>query len=93
MIWALLLGQVLLVAVAAKAIGNYDEFASNGLTSSFWAIIMGMAFNAAGLQAAKEVVSGEFFIKIGVTLMAMDLSRIAAVGLPGLVRQVQSLTI
>lgn len=78
-------GLVLLVAVAAKAIGGYEVFAKNGLTSSFWGIILGMALNAGGVRSPKEVVSGEFFIKIGVTLMAMDISRIVSVGAPGLV--------
>lgn len=75
----------LLVAVVSKSFGMYKCFKTAGLTASFWAIILGMFFRASGLKLASEVKSGEYFIKIGVTLLAVDYSAIVAYGGPGIV--------
>lgn len=75
---------IIAIAVAGQAIGKYSEVKSAGFSGSFWAIILGMALRYLGLISTGGVLSGEFFIKIGVTLMAMDFSKVAKVGLPGL---------
>jgi uncharacterized membrane protein YadS len=75
---------VIAIAIAAQAIGKYNDIKAVGLSGSFWAIILGMVFRYMGLNSTGGVLSGEFFIKIGVTLMAMDFSKVAKVGLPGL---------
>lgn len=77
-------GAIIVIAVAARAIGEYNVLKSAGLSASFWAIILGILFRYVGLKSAGGVLSGEFFIKIGVTLLAMDFSNIAKIGLPGL---------
>ena len=77
-------GAMIVIAIAARAIGEYNVLKNAGLSASFWAIIIGILFRYFGLKSAAKVVSGEFFIKIGVTLLAMDFSNIAKIGLPGL---------
>lgn len=89
-LWIESYGTVVIIAVASRAMGNYDIFTKCGLTSSFWAIIMGILVNATKIlenrpEVEKDVVSGEFFIKIGVTMLAMDFSSIVSIGVPGLV--------
>lgn len=49
------------------------------------AIILGVLLRACGLASPKVVVSGEYFIKIGIVLMVMNFGSIASVGLRGLV--------
>ena len=49
------------------------------------AIILGVLMRACGLASPKGVVSGEYFIKIGIVLMVMNFSSIASVGVRGLV--------
>ena len=77
-------GAVILISVAARAIGEYNVLKHAGLSASFWAIIIGILFRYCGLHSSGNIVSGEFFIKIGVTLLTMDFSNIAKIGLPGL---------
>lgn len=49
------------------------------------AIILGVLMRFCGLASAKGVVSGEYFIKIGIVLMVMNFGNIASVGVRGLV--------
>jgi hypothetical protein len=57
------------------------------------AIILGVLMRACGLASPKVVVSGEYFIKIGIVLMVMNFGNIASVGVRGLVRELPSLPI
>lgn len=75
---------IIAIAMTAQAIGKYNIIKESGLSGSFWAIILGMLLRYFGLNSTGGVLSGEFFIKIGVTLMAMDFSKVVQVGLPGL---------
>lgn len=79
-------GFAILLAVLARAIGDYDVFARAGLTASFWAIVLGIGARFVGVVLPGDVLDqGEFFIKIGVSMLAMDYANIVAVGGPGLV--------
>lgn len=79
-------GFAILLAVLARAIGDYAVFARCGLTASFWAIVLGIGARFVGVVLPGDVLDqGEFFIKIGVSLLAMDYANIVAVGGPGLV--------
>ncbi len=76
---------ILLIAVISRSIGNYDPLRDAGLSASLWAILIGMFCRYLGVEVNfKKVYNGEFFVKIGVTLLAMDFTSIVAVGLPGL---------
>lgn len=77
---------VLLVAVTARAIGDYTVLAHAGLTASLWGILIGICLRTfVGVDLKeKGVVSGEYFVKVGVTLLAMDFTSIVKIGLPGL---------
>lgn len=77
---------VLLVAVTARAIGDYTTLAHSGLTASLWGILIGIGLRTfVGVDLKeKGVVSGEYFVKVGVTLLAMDFTSIVKIGLPGL---------
>jgi uncharacterized membrane protein YadS len=74
-----------LVAIVSKSIGAYKAFKVSGLTASFWAIIIGMVLHSSGVKMDGQVKSGEYFIKIGVTLLVMDYTNIISIGGPGLV--------
>lgn len=79
-------GFAILLAVVARAIGDYDVFVRAGLTASFWAIVLGIAARFVGVVLPGDVLDqGEFFIKIGVSMLAMDYANIVSVGGPGLV--------
>ena len=69
---------VLLLAVLSRSIGNYEALASNGLTASLWSILFGICLRYGGLVLSKDMFSGEFFVKIGVTLLAMVISCISS---------------
>ena len=75
----------LLIAVLSRSIGTFKCFQISGLTASFWAIVLGMFFHACGVKLNNQVKSGEYFIKIGVTLLTMDYMNIIEIGGPGLV--------
>ena len=76
---------MLVIAVVARSIGNYEPLRDSGLSASLWAILMGIFFRYIGVKLNfKKVYGGEFFVKIGVTLLAMDFTSIVSVGLPGL---------
>lgn len=75
---------IIAIAMTAQAIGKYNIIKESGLSGSFWAIILGILLRYLGLNSTGGVLSGEYFIKIGVTLMAMDFSKVVQVGLPGL---------
>jgi len=76
---------ILLIAVIARSIGNIKALIDCGLSGSLWAILIGIVlrYNDINLKD-RGVFSGEFYVKIGVTLLAMDYTTIAAIGLPGL---------
>jgi hypothetical protein len=76
--------SVLMIALVSRSIGNYTELTHAGLSASLWAILIGSCIRSAGFVLNKGVFSGEFFVKIGVTLMAMDFTTILGTGLPGL---------
>jgi len=77
---------VILIAVVARAIGDYTILSHSGLSASLWGIVIGICGRTfCGLDLkAKGVVSGEYFVKVGVTLLAMDFTSIVSIGLPGL---------
>lgn len=76
---------VMVIAVVARAIGYYKDLANSGLSASLWAILIGILCRYLGLNLKdKGIFSGEFFVKIGVTLLAMDFTSIVTIGLPGL---------
>jgi uncharacterized membrane protein YadS len=71
--------------VVARSIGNYDVLKEAGLSASLWAILIGITCRFFGIDVkSKGIFSGEFFVKVGVTLLAMDFTSIVAIGLPGL---------
>lgn len=77
---------VLLIATVSRAIGNYTVLAHAGLSASLWGIVLGICgrtFCNLDLKS-KGVLSGEYFVKVGVTLLAMDFTSIITIGLPGL---------
>jgi len=90
---------VILIAILARSIGNYEALSTKGLTASLWAIIFGFVARTIGINILdksklttiegsskkKSYYSGEFFVKIGVVLLAMDLTSIWKNGLNGLV--------
>jgi uncharacterized membrane protein YadS len=76
--------SILLIAVVSRSIGNYGQMAHGGLGASLWAILFGIIIRSCGFVLNKGAFSGEFFVKIGVTLLAMDFSSIVSIGLPGL---------
>ena len=75
---------ILLIAVAARSIGNYKVMTDSGLGASLWAILIGICIRSSGIVLNKGAFSGEFFVKVGVTLMAMDFSSVVSIGVPGL---------
>lgn len=76
---------VLLIAVVARSIGNFEALVNCGLSGSLWAILIGIVLRYNGINLKdKGVFSGEFYVKIGVTLLAMDYTTIVKIGLPGL---------
>lgn len=76
---------VFCIAAVAQSIGLYEPLARSGLSASFWGITIGIALRYFGMTPSPKMLSGEFFVKIGVTLMAVDVGSIVAIGLPGLV--------
>lgn len=74
---------LLLISVTAKSLGSYYVFKKNSLNSTFWAIIIGTSVRYLGINPTLGL-SGEYFIKIGVTMLCMDFSAIGDIGLPGL---------
>ncbi|CAM9482010.1 unnamed protein product, partial [Ectocarpus fasciculatus] len=75
---------VLFICIFARSLGNYEELKDVGLSSSFWAIIVGIFFRNVMSMNPQLGLSGEYFVKIGITLLAMDFSAMSSVG-PGLV--------
>lgn len=75
---------VIFIAVLAGSLGNFSDLKSNGLSASFWAIILGIFFRYMGLNPTLGL-SGEYFIKAGIVLLCMDFVAIVDVGGPGLV--------
>lgn len=76
--------SVILIAIIARSIGNYSDLSNAGLGASLWAIFLGILCRYFGMEFGKSIFSGEFFVKIGVTLLAMDFTSIVSIGLPGL---------
>jgi hypothetical protein len=72
------------VSLAAAAIGSYKAMHDAGLSGSFWAIIMGMVLRYCGMNPT-GVVAGEYFIKLGVTVYAVNLRALTAFLAPALV--------
>lgn len=87
-------GALTLVAFLARSVGSHPELVRNGVTPPFWAIVFGFCFTQVrrlpSLQPAKEFkptvlpLNQEFFIKVGVLLLATDMTAIAELGGPGL---------
>jgi uncharacterized membrane protein YadS len=83
---------IFFIAVIARSIGNYSVLRDAGLSASLWAILIGIGCRFFYLfpdlvtaLSTKKLYNGEFFVKIGVTLLAMDYTSIIAIGGPGLV--------
>jgi uncharacterized membrane protein YadS len=83
---------IFLIAVIARSIGNYPVLRDAGLSASLWAILIGIGCRFLNLfpdlvtaLSTKKLYNGEFYVKIGVTLLAMDYTSIIAIGGPGLV--------
>jgi uncharacterized membrane protein YadS len=76
--------SIFLIAILGRSIGNYGTMAHGGLGASLWAILIGICVRSCGFVLNKGAFNGEFFVKIGVTLLAMDFSSIVSIGLPGL---------
>lgn len=76
----------ILIAVVSRSIGNYPVLSHAGLSASLWAILIGTCIRSCGVVFGfgKALFNGEFFVKIGVTLLAMDFTSIATIGLRGL---------
>mgnify|MGYP001099444361 CR=1 FL=1 len=80
---------ILLFACCAKSLGSVAALSQAGLNASFWAIVMGGSVAAvAPLLGSQDFLKtglgSEFFIKLGVVLLATPLSEIGNVGARGL---------
>jgi uncharacterized membrane protein YadS len=76
---------VMAIAVVSRALGNYKALAQAGLSGSLWCVVFGIIIRSSGFTLTKGVLSGEYFVKIGVCLMNMDFLSVASIGGPGLV--------
>ncbi len=75
------IGQYLilsLIVLISQILGSYTYFNQNGFGSSVWAILFGMCLAPFGFL--KNCLSLEFFIKIGIILLAIDLREFKDVG-------------
>lgn len=75
---------VLVLAVAARSLGNYHEISKYGLSASLWGILFGVLVRSMGLVINPGILNGEFFVKVGVVMLAMDFQSVISIGLPGL---------
>ena len=56
---------VALITVVTGSMGLYEALAHSGLSAAFWGILAGISLRACRLELGKDVLSGEFFVKIG----------------------------
>lgn len=66
--------SILLVAIIARSIGKSGYFDETGFSSSFWVFLIAIMFRQFGLILDKDVLNGEYFVKMGISLFAIDLT-------------------
>jgi len=80
---------IFVLAVFCKVLGSNSNMRDYGFGDSFWAIILGLVFGNIARSLFKmeflTVLNLEFFIKIGIVLLAMDATQFVEVGPKGLV--------
>lgn len=79
---------VIVIVVLCKIIGNYEPLHDIGFGDSIWCIIIGMIYrNTIGklIQINKCMLSLDFFIKVSIVLLAINLQQVAVAGAKGLV--------
>ena len=76
--------SIFAISIAAAAVGSYKAMHNAGLSGSFWAIIMGMTLRYFGMNPA-GILPGEYFIKLGVTIYAVNLRALTSFIAPALV--------
>eukprot|EP01147_Barroeca_monosierra_P006546 gene6545-9387_t len=77
---------VSLLALVAQWLGEQKSLRQFGLTFELWALLFGMLVSNTKLmrQWLEPGCDGEFFIKVGLVLLGLDLRAVAALGGPGL---------
>ncbi|EGD76648.1 hypothetical protein PTSG_07999 [Salpingoeca rosetta] len=80
------IGCVSLIGLVARWLGEQASIDRYGITFEVWALVFGMLISnfrliPKWLEPGKE---GEFFIKVGLVLLGLDLRSVAALGGPGL---------
>lgn len=73
------------LTLISKIIGGYLPLKNIGFGTSIWCIIIGCIFRLIHNKVLKGVMSLEFFIKIAIVLLAIDIQEIANVGPKGIV--------
>ena len=79
---------ILLIVFTSNIVGNNMFLRSNGFGASIWCIIFGAVFRIINKKTdilVKSVLSLEFFIKVAIVLLAINLNEIAIVGWKGLI--------
>jgi uncharacterized membrane protein YadS len=79
---------LLLLTVLSKWLGSYIPFHQIGLGDSVWAIFLGCLVNMPRKTRnwfQGRLLSMEFFIKIGIVLLAIDITQWAKIGWQGLI--------
>lgn len=73
------------LTLISKIIGGYSPLKNIGFGTSIWCIIIGCTFRLIHNKVLIGVMSLEFFIKIAIVLLAIDIQEIANVGPKGIV--------
>lgn len=79
---------ILMLVFTSNIVGNNVYLRSNGFGASIWCIIFGAIFRMLYKKTnekIKSVMSLEFFIKVAIVLLAINLSEIVIVGWKGLI--------
>jgi hypothetical protein len=77
--------SILLVAIIARSIGKSGYFDETLFSSSFWVFFIAILFRQFGLILDKDVLNGEYFVKMGISLFAIDLTIFSKITGPSLV--------
>lgn len=72
---------IISIVIASKIVGTFFPLKSNGFGTSFWCIVFGCFYRfILGDSLLQNVMSMEFFIKVGIVLFAIDIQNLVNLG-------------